>query len=605
MRLKSDWSNINSWELAKRTLAYFKQYKLLILVSLLSLGVVAATSGAAAFLVKPALDDIFINKDQRALLLIPILLVLIFALKGFFMFVQNYLMTYCGIQVLGQLRRELYYKMTDLPLRFFEDNRTGMLMARITSDVNLLSSSLPKLVELTRHLLTMLALLGVIFYRDPLLAVLSLVIYPLAIYPFIYFAKKLRKMGRKTQSKISDITTFLQETFSGIRVIKAFANEKGEQQNFARENEKLIKIAVKENKYDHASSPIMEFIGSIGIGLIVWYGGTQVIAGHSTPGTFFSFMTALIMLYQPIKGLSKTNIAIQKALSGAERVFEVLDSPELQVEQGGNTELKGPFQKLALKNVTFAYPDTGHPAVDNVNLEIHKGEKVAIVGPSGSGKTTLINLLPRFYEHQQGRIILNGLPTREYTLKSLRMFMGIVAQDNFLFNASIRDNIAYAMENVAEEEIIKAAGSAFAHDFIMELPQGYDTVIGERGVKLSGGQKQRITIARALLKNPSLLILDEATSALDTESERIVQMALDNLMLERTSIVIAHRLSTVLSSDRIVVMSRGRIISQGKHDQLLSSCSLYKKLYNMQFQENGDLHPASGDRAGKISKESI
>lgn len=588
MLLKSDWSNVDSWKLAKRTLVYFKQFKVRIFISILALGVVAAASGATAFLVKPALDDIFINKDQRALVIVPLLLVLVFGLKGFFLYVQNFQMNYCGIRVLGQLRKELYFKMIELPVRFFEDNRTGMLMARITSDVNLLAVSLPKLVELVRHILTMIVLIGVVFYRDPVLATLSLIIYPIAIYPFVYFAKKLRKMGRKTQTKISDITNFLQETFSGIRVIKAFSNEKGEQQNFMKENDKLVGIAIKENKYHHASSPVMEVIGSIGVGLIVWYGGSQVIAGNSTPGTFFSFLTALILLYQPVKGLSKTNIAIQKALSGAERVFEVLDSKELRVEQEGVHEVNAPFESLVLKQITFTYPGSERPALDKVSLEINKGEKVAIVGPSGSGKTTLINLLPRFYEHQLGKIVLNGRPVEDYTLKSLRMFMGIVAQDNFLFNTSIRENIAYAMEDADEEQVVSAAKAAFAHDFILELPQGYDTIIGERGVKLSGGQKQRITIARALLKNPPLLILDEATSALDTESERIVQRALENLMRERTSIVIAHRLSTVLSSDRIVVMHNGKIVDQGSHDQLLSSCSLYQRLYNMQFSENSD-----------------
>ncbi|MFW6036531.1 MAG: ABC transporter ATP-binding protein [Desulfonatronovibrio sp.] len=585
MRLKSDWSNVDSWKLAKRTLVYFKQFKVRIFISILALGIVAAASGATAFLVKPALDDIFINKDQRALVIVPLLLVLVFGLKGFFLYVQNFQMNYCGIRVLGQLRRELYFKMIALPVRFFEDNRTGMLMARITSDVNLLAVSLPKLVELVRHVLTMIVLIGVVFYRDPVLATLSLIIYPMAIYPFVYFAKKLRKMGRKTQTKISDITNFLQETFSGIRVIKAFSNEKGEQRNFMKENDKLVAIAIKENKYHHASSPVMEVIGSIGVGLIVWYGGSQVIAGNSTPGTFFSFLTALIMLYQPVKGLSKTNIAIQKALSGAERVFEVLDSPKLKIEKGGDRELTPPFKSLSVRKITFTYPGSEHPALDKISLEIKQGEKVAIVGPSGSGKTTLINLLPRFYEHQEGRIILNGHPIEEYTLKSLRLFMGIVAQDNFLFNDSIKNNIAYALKDADEEKILEASRAAFAHDFILELPQGYDTIIGERGVKLSGGQKQRITIARALLKNPPLLILDEATSALDTESERIVQKALENLMRRRTSIVIAHRLSTVLSSDRIVVMAKGKILDQGTHEELLGRCSLYKKLYDMQFME--------------------
>ncbi|MFW6005703.1 MAG: ABC transporter ATP-binding protein, partial [Desulfonatronovibrionaceae bacterium] len=470
MRLKSDWSKTDSWKLAKRTLGYFKKFKFRIVVSVLSLGVVAASSGAAAFLVKPALDDIFINKDRQALMVIPVLLVLVFALKGLFLYVQNYQMNYCGIKVLGKIRHDLYEKMISLPVRFFEDNRTGMLMARITSDVNLLSVSLPKLVELVRHLLTMVVLMGVIFYRDPVLAALSLVIYPLAIYPFIYFARKLRKMGRKTQAKISDITNFLQETFSGIRVIKAFANEKKEEENFEAENKRLVEIAIRENSYHHASSPIMEFIGSIGVGLIVWYGGTQVIAGQATPGTFFSFLTALIMLYEPVKGLSKTNIAIQKALSGAERVFEILDSPELKEEKGGNVELRPPFQSLEIKDLTFWYPETSTPALEDINLRIAQGEKVAIVGPSGSGKTTLINLLPGFYRQQQGEILINSRPTSRYTLPSLRMFMGIVAQDNFLFNCSIRENIAYGRDNIDDQELIQAARAAYAHDFILELP---------------------------------------------------------------------------------------------------------------------------------------
>lgn len=588
MKLKTKWSKADNWGLAKRTLRYFKEYKFRIIISFFALALVSASTAGTAFLVQPAIDDIFINKDKTALAYIPFLVVLLFGLKGLFLYINEYLLSYCKIQVLGKIRRELYAKMTSLPLMFFEENRPGMLMSRINNDVGLLSSSLPKVIEMIRHIVTMVGLLGVVFYRDPFLATLSLVIYPLAIYPFIYFAKKLRKVGRKAQVVGADMSNFLYESFGGIRVIKAFAAESKENQNYIRENSKMIDIALRENRYSHASTPVMEFMGSIGIGLIIWYGGSQVIAGHSTPGTFFSFMAALVLLYQPVKGLNKVNIAIQKALAGAERVFEVLDSKELQEEQSGSIVLKAPFESLALKDVTFTYPGSERPALDKVSLEINQGEKVAIVGPSGSGKTTLINLLPRFYEHQLGKIVLNGRPVEDYTLKSLRMFMGIVAQDNFLFNTSIRDNIAYAIEDADEEQVVSAAKAAFAHDFILELPQGYDTVIGERGVKLSGGQKQRITIARALLKNPPLLILDEATSALDTESERIVQRALENLMRERTSIVIAHRLSTILSSDRIVVMHNGKIIDSGSHEQLLSSCSLYQRLYNMQFSEEVD-----------------
>jgi ATP-binding cassette, subfamily B, bacterial MsbA len=585
MKLKSKWKQADSWGLIKRTLGYFKEYKLMIGISFVALVLYSAATAGTAFLVQPAVDEIFINKDHRALLYIPFLVVLLFALKGFCFYLKSYLLAYCGTQVMGRIRRELYTKITSMPLAFFDENRPGMLMARINSDVSKLSASLPTIIEMGRHIVTMFGLLGVVFYRDAFLATLSLVIYPLAMYPFVYFAKRLRKVGRKSQVISADISNFLYETFGGIRVIKAFASEEKENRNFFQENKRMVDNALRVNRYSIASTPIMEFVGAIGIGLIIWYGGSQVIAGHSTPGTFFSFLAAIVLLYQPVKKLNKVNIEIQKALTGAERVFEVLDSKELPAETGGETELKGPFKSLELVNVTFTYPGCETPAVDDVSLFIRYGEKVAIVGPSGSGKTTLIHLLPRFYEHQQGEIILNGLPTHEYTLKSLRMFMGIVAQDNFLFNTSIRKNIAYALDDVDEGKVIAASKAAYAHDFILELPQDYDTVIGERGVKLSGGQKQRITIARALLKNPPLLILDEATSALDTESERIVQMALDNLMKDRTSIVIAHRLSTILSSDRIIVMSQAGIVGQGTHDELLVKCPLYKKLYDMQFKE--------------------
>ncbi len=585
MKLKSRWKQADNWGLIKRTLGYFKDYKLLIGISFVALALYAAATAGTAFLVKPAVDEIFINKDHTALLYIPFLVVFLFALKGFCFYLKSYLLAYCGTKVMGSIRRELYTKITSMPLTFFDENRPGMLMSRINSDVSKLSASLPTMIEMGRHIVTMIGLLGVVFYRDAFLATLSLIIYPLAMYPFVYFAKRLRKVGRKTQVISADISNFLYETFGGIRVIKAFASEEKENQNFFHENKKMVDNALRVNRYSIASTPIMEFVGAIGIGLIIWYGGSQVIAGHSTPGTFFSFLAAIVLLYQPVKKLNKVNIEIQKALTGAERVFEVLDSKELPAETGGEIELKGPFESLELTNVTFTYPGCETPAVDDLSLVIRYGEKVAIVGPSGSGKTTLIHLLPRFYEHQQGQIKLNGVPTREYTLKSLRMFMGIVAQDNFLFNTSIKQNIAYALDDADQDKVIAAAKAAYAHDFIMDLPQGYDTVIGERGVKLSGGQKQRITIARALLKNPPLLILDEATSALDTESERIVQMALDNLMKDRTSIVIAHRLSTVLASDRIIVMSQARIAGQGTHDQLLVSCPLYRKLYDMQFKE--------------------
>ncbi|WP_291322915.1 ABC transporter ATP-binding protein [Desulfonatronospira sp.] len=587
----------DSWPLIKRCLGYFRPYRLYIFISLISLGIVAGSTAAAAFLVKPALDDIFIAQDERALRVIPFLLFLAVVCMSIFQFLQRYLMHSCGIKVLQTLRNEMYCKFTALPVNFFDHNRVGMLMSRIVNDVNLLKSSLPHFIDLIKDFLTMLGLLVVVFYQDAQLALISLVIYPLAVYPFIHFSNKIRKLGRKKQLRLSHITGFLQETLSGIKVIKAFAAETRESQSFAHENKRLTDNSLKQLKYNSLATPVMEVLGAVGMGLIIWYGGSKVIAGDTTPGTFFSFLTALFMLYKPIKKLNKTNLHIQQALAGAERVFQVLDSDEITEERGGNVQLKPPFQSLEMKKVTFYYPGSGKPALENVNLSIERGQKIAIVGPSGAGKTTLINILPRFYVQHQGEVYINGLPTGEYTLHSLRRFMGIVSQDNFLFNTTVRDNIAYGLDYADQLQVEAAARAAFAHDFIMELSDGYDTVLGERGVRLSGGQKQRITIARAILKDPALLILDEATSALDTESERIVQQALENLMQKRTSIVIAHRLSTILSADSIVVLDQGRILSQGSHEKLLYKCSLYKKLYEMQFQDqNASLEGDAGER---------
>ena len=549
-----------------------------------SMMVVATCTAGLAYLVQPALDDIFFRKDVDSLLLIPFAYIGVFVVKGIFQYLQNYLLKASGLKVLEDLRNQLYDKIIFLPLKFFEENQVGMLMSRVINDVLLIRMSLPSTVMVIRESLTMVGLIGVVFYRDWRLAIWAMLVLPLAIFPFFFFARKLRKYGRRNQSKLADISTVLQEIFSGVRVVKAFATERPEAQRFSKENHRLVKIALKEVVYSELSSRIMELVGAVGVGLVIWYGGYKVINGESTPGTFFSFIAALIMLYEPVKKLSNANADIQQALAGAERVFEVLDSPLLNIEKDGTLEFKQNFTELRFTNVTFNYEDCPSPALDNVNLTVSVGERVAIVGPSGSGKTTLVNLIPRFYEAQQGEITLNGRPLSDYTLASLRRNIGLVSQDAFLFNLSVRNNVAYGLDNVDDQAVIRACESAYAREFVEQLPMSYDTVLGERGVKLSGGQKQRLTIARALLKNPPILVLDEATSALDTESERIVQMALDNLMQGRTSIVIAHRLSTVLGADRIVVMENGRILDQGPHARLLETCPLYAKLYAMQFE---------------------
>jgi subfamily B ATP-binding cassette protein MsbA len=578
-------ANNQTIHLLRRCLGYFMPYKLYIVASFAALGVVALSTAGAAYLVQPALDEIFIKKDEAALMFIPLLLVGIFVAKGVGLFIQKFLMSYCGVKVLEQLRYELFAKIICLPLDFFGETRVGMLMSRIISDVNLISSSLPELIRMVQHILTMIGLTGLIIYRDPKLAFWACLVFPLAVYPVIYFGKKLRKNGRKMQAKVADISSHIQESFNGLRVIKAFAAEEMEKGKFKDTVGKLVRIGIKGKVYNLLSSPIMEFIGAVGAGLVIWYGGREVIAGNRTPGEFFSFMTAMVMLYDPFKSISQANNTLQQALAGAERVFEILDAPELQEEAGGSIEYTPPFETLSFENVTFSYPGTKEPALRNINLDIKAGERVALVGQSGSGKSTLANLIPRFHVYQEGVIRLNGHPISDYSLISLRTNIGIVSQDPFLFNLSVRDNIAYGQKEVDQYTVEQAAKAAYAHDFILELPQGYDTIVGEKGVKLSGGQKQRLTIARAIIKNPSLLILDEATSALDTESERIVQHALDNLIQGRTSIIIAHRLSTIINADRIAVMSKGEILDIAPHSTLMETCPTYQKLHQLQFSK--------------------
>lgn len=579
-------SNSDTTRLLRRCLQYFTPYKLHIIASFAALGLVALCTAGAAYLVQPALDRIFIDKDSTALLFVPIMLIAVFLGKGVGLFIQKYLMSYAGLKVLERLRYELFAKIICLPVHFFGETRVGMLMSRIISDVNLISNSLPELIRIIQHSLTMVGLIGMVIYRDAQLAFWACLVFPLAVYPIIYFGKKLRANGRRQQAKTADISSHLQESFNGLHVVKAFATEGLEKERFRSAVNTLVRIALKGKLYNLLSSPIMELIGAFGAGLVIWYGGREVISGNRTPGEFFSFLTALALLYDPFKSISQANNSIQQALAGAERVFEILDSHELHEESGGNAEYLPPFASLAFENVSFTYPGTPEPALQNINLTISAGERVAVVGLSGAGKSSLALLIPRFHDCQTGTIRINDLPVHDYTLTSLRRGIGIVSQDPFLFNLSVRDNIAYGQQHIDHDAVINAAKAAYAHDFILELPQAYGTVVGEKGVKLSGGQKQRLTIARAIMKDPSLLILDEATSALDTESERIVQQALDNLMQGRTSIVIAHRLSTILSADRIIVMQKGEIIGEGSNEYLQETCPLYAKLYNLQFNES-------------------
>lgn len=578
-------SKAKSLVLAKRILAYFWPYKWFVLLSFFCLALVAACTAGTAWLIRPAMDEIFIKHDERALLLVPAGYVGLTLLKGLGRFGQNVSMTYSALNALRVIRMQVFSKIIRLPLGYFEKSEVGALMSHITSDVGVMQASLPACITIVRQVLTMVSLMGVVFYQNATLAMWAIIVLPVAGLPLVWFSRKLRRYGRRNQQINADFTTLLQELLSGVRVIKAFATEDSSIARFEAENLRLQHLALHQNMINELSSPVMELVSALGVALIVWYGGSQVLEGTMTPGAFFSFTAALAMLYDPFKSLNGAMMTMQNALAGAERVFGLLDSPELLPERGGTLEPERPFRELTFDHVTFSYAEGDNPALRDACLTIRAGERVALVGPSGAGKTTFVNLIPRFYSPQQGEIRLNGHLLEEYDLAALRRSIAIVSQDAFLFNLSIADNIVYGTPGAPSHTVDRAAKAAYADQFVHTLPSGFDTIVGERGTRLSGGQKQRLTIARALVKDAPLLILDEATSALDSEAEHVVQQALDNLMEGRTSIVIAHRLSTILNADRILVIDNGAIVDVGRHEELLGRCELYARLYALQFRQ--------------------
>ena len=567
-----------------RLIGYSRPYWWRMVLAALASLVVGGLDGAIAYLVKPVLEKIFSGKDMLIFTLLPVGIIILFVVKGLCRFTNDYFMRTAGQMAVQDVRNEVYSRNMRLGLGFFLRNPTGTLMSRITNDVNAMQEGVASMTTgLFRDCVSAIGLLGVIFYRSWELALITFVVIPVTVIPARAIGKRIKRLSKQGQGKLGALTSILQETFSGIKVIKAFGLEERETEKFRQCNGELYTTLRKSIKYDSMSTPVMEFIISFGIAAVIWVGGTSVMHGRMSPSEFFSFIAGMILVFTPVKRIVNTYNVVQRSLGAAERVFEIIDEKPEIVNAPDALELGRVAGEVEFRGVSFRYEDDY--VLREVSLQAHKGEVVALVGPSGGGKTTLVSLITRFYDPTEGAILVDGHDIRQVSLKSLLSQVALVDQETILFNDTIANNIRYGRPEAAQAEVEQAALAAFAHDFILELPEGYQTNIGDRGVRLSGGQRQRICIARAILKDAPILILDEATSALDTESEQMVQAALNNLMANRTTFVIAHRLSTITNADRILVLDKGTVAECGSHENLIAQGGIYSRLHGLQFKE--------------------
>jgi len=564
---------------------YVRSYKFYIAMAVICMVFAAATTAANAWIMQPVLDDVFLDKNKDMLMILPIAVLIIAIVKGFSEFGQSVLMLLVGQRTIGDIQKDMYASLMKADLSFFHNNPSGNLVARFISDVNRLRHSVTTtLTGIAKDTLTLIFLVALMFYRDWELASIAFLIFPLAIYPITRIGKMMRKISAATQNKIGEFSTLLNQTFQGSRQVKAYGMEGYEGERARDYIDEITRLIFKSSRRSTILRPIMETLGGIAVAGVVLYGGIKVIDGETTPGTFFSFLTAFFLAYRPLKSLAGLNTVLQDGLASAERLFRILDiEPKIQDRNNSKTieNVKGTIE---FKNVEFAYENKDY-ILKKISLLIPRGKKIALVGPSGAGKSTILNLIPRFFEVEKGQVEIDGIDIKEIKIGSLRSSMALVSQEINLFDDTIRSNIAYGKLDSSEEEIIAAAKKSASHDFITKLPNGYNTTVGEHGVKLSGGQRQRIAIARAMLKNAPILLLDEATSSLDTESERYVQEALLELMKNRTTLVIAHRLSTVINADTIYVIDSGKIAESGTHFELLKNEGVYSRLYTQQFAE--------------------
>jgi len=569
----------------------------MIAVAFLCMGMTAGSTALRAWLMEPVLDRIFIARDASLLLLLGGAALVLALIKGFADYGQTVLMNRVGQRVIADIQIASFARLLRADLAYFNATSSGLLISRLTNDVGLLRNAAGNvLAGIGRDAVTVVFLVGLMFYQDWVLALIAFFAFPLAIRPIIGIGRRMRRVSANTQAEMGQLTTLLSQTFQGARHVKAYGMEEYEERRAGRLIERIFALVDRANRTRSQATPMMEALGGAAIAVVILYGGQQVISGARTPGAFFSFITALLLAYQPVKALAILNANLQEGLAAAQRVFQVLDIEPAIHDRPGARPLRIETGEVRFEQVRFGY-HPGAVALDGISLTVPGGGTVALVGPSGAGKSTMLNLIPRFYEVDQGALSIDGQDVRAVTLASLRGAIALVAQEVSLFDDTVRANIAYGRFGASEEEIEAAATAAGADRFIRELPQGYDTLVGEHGVLLSGGQRQRLAIARAMLKDAPILLLDEATSALDSESERQVQAALRSLMRGRTTIVIAHRLSTVIGADLICVLDRGHIVESGRHAQLLARNGLYARLYETQFASERDIVATAGAAA--------
>jgi subfamily B ATP-binding cassette protein MsbA len=547
----------------------------------------SATNGALPFLTKSIFDDVFAGRNEAFLTWLPGVIIGVFAVRGLVSYGEHYLMSYINGHIINDIRNALHGHILSLSISFFHRNPTGTLISRLTNDVGLVSRVLTEGgVSLLRDSVSLVVLTGAAIFMDPLLGLIAFVVFPISVFPMMKLGQKMRGVTKRGQVTVGQLTSLMQEAIQGIRIVKAFGMEQYERNRFFKENRRLLRQGIRKGRIRAITTPAMELLAAFAIGGVVWYGGYSVIEGNRTQGQFMAFMAAMFLMYQPFKKLAGTNTLLQQGVVAAERLYEILDlKSDIQDKPAA---VSAPLLARAIEfhDVSFGYGDK--LVLKHINLRINKGEMIALVGISGVGKSTLADLIPRFYDVSSGKITVDGIDIRDVTLESLQSQIGVVTQHTFLFNDTIKNNIAYG--NTAQDmaHIVAAAKAASAHDFIMALPKGYNSVIGELGMRLSGGERQRIAIARALLKDPPILILDEATSSLDSHSEKAVQEALERLMVGRTVLVIAHRLSTIRKASRIILLNEGTITEQGTHDELLAKKAEYNKLYTLQLLEGDD-----------------